>query len=61
MTWVKAETCLADFIGKIHERNACRSPWINTFDFRAQPRPAGSKAKVELTWDVLNLLNLFEP
>ena len=23
-----------DFIGKVHERNACRSPWINTFDFR---------------------------
>ena len=28
MTFVNAEQCLADFIGKIHERNACRAPWI---------------------------------
>ena len=50
---------LADYIGKVHERNACRSPWINTFDFRLNVGLPVRRAKVELTWDVLNLLNLF--
>jgi hypothetical protein len=59
MTWARAEQCLADFIGKVHERNACRSPWINTFDFRLNVGLPVRRAKVELTWDVLNLLNLF--
>jgi hypothetical protein len=59
MTWAQSEKCLADFIGKVHERNACRSPWINTFDFRLNLGLPVRRAKVELTWDVLNLLNLF--
>ena len=59
MTWAQSEQCLADFIGKVHERNACRSPWINTFDFRLNLGLPVRRAKVELTWDVLNLLNLF--
>jgi hypothetical protein len=60
MTWAQSEKCLADFIGKIHERNACRSPWINTFDFRLNVGVPMRRAKLELSWDVLNLLNLFD-
>jgi hypothetical protein len=60
MTWANAEKCMADFIGKVHERNACRSPWINTFDFRLNLGLPVRRAKVELTWDVLNLLNLID-
>jgi hypothetical protein len=46
--------------GKIAERNSARAPWSNQLDFRyAVNVPTGSKAKVELTADVTNLLNLF--
>jgi Carboxypeptidase regulatory-like domain/TonB-dependent Receptor Plug Domain len=46
--------------GKIAERNSARAPWSNQVDFRyAVNVPTGSRAKVELTADVINLLNLF--
>ena len=61
LTFVNAEECLSDFIGRIHERNACRAPWINTFDVKFNFGVPVRKAKVELTWDILNLLNLIDP
>ncbi len=46
--------------GKIIPRNTARAPWSNQLDFRyAVNVPTGSRAKVELTADVVNLLNLF--
>ena len=60
LAFVNAEECLSDFIGKIHERNACRSPWRNTLDFKFNLGLPIKRAKVELTWDVLNLLNLID-
>ena len=60
MAFVRAEECLADFIGEIHERNACRAPWINTLDFKLALGVPVKRARVELTWDVLNLLNLID-
>jgi len=39
------------------ERNSCRSPWTNTLDGRFQLNVPFSKAKVEFTVDVLNILN----
>ena len=60
MAFVNAEPCLADYIGKIHERNACRAPWQNTLDFRFNLGLPIKRAKIELTWDVLNLINLFD-
>ncbi len=48
-----------DWRGKIIERNAGRSPWQNQVDFRyAVTIPMPRKARVELTADVFNLLNL---
>ena len=60
MTFVNAEQCLADFIGTSHVRNACRAPWINTFDLRLNVGLPFKRVKAEITWDVLNLINLFD-
>jgi hypothetical protein len=60
MAFVRAEPCLADYIGRIHERNACRAPWINTLDFKLNVGLPVRRAKVELTWDVLNLITLLD-
>lgn len=61
LAFVNAEECLATYIGKIHERNACRAPWVNTFDVKFSFGLPARKAKVELTWDILNVLNLVDP
>jgi hypothetical protein len=58
MAFVNAEECLAEYIGRIHERNACRSNWINTLDFKLAVGLPVKRARVELTWDVLNVINL---
>jgi hypothetical protein len=60
MHFVNAEKCLADFIGRIHVRNACRAPWINTFDARVNVGLPFKRVKAEITWDLLNLINLFD-
>ncbi|HXH25543.1 MAG TPA: hypothetical protein VNI78_09860, partial [Vicinamibacterales bacterium] len=61
MQFIDLEECYRDFIGRIHERNACRAPWINTFDVRvALALPTGGRARTELTFDLSNLINLFD-
>jgi hypothetical protein len=48
--------------GQILPRNASRTPWTNSLDFRlafAVPFSQGRR-KVEFTMDVLNLINLFD-
>jgi hypothetical protein len=46
--------------GGIPERNIGRSPWTNGLDVRyAVTIPTGGRTRVELTMDVLNILNLF--
>jgi hypothetical protein len=60
MTFINSEDCLAEFVGEIHERNACRSPWMNTLDFRVNVGLPFKRVKAEITWDVLNLINLFD-
>lgn len=60
MQFVNSEECLADFVGEIHERNACRSPWTNTLDFRLNVGLPFRRVKAEITWDVLNVINLFD-
>lgn len=59
MTFVRQEECYGEFIGAIHERNACRAPWINTLDFRlAVQVPTGGRTRMDLTFDLSNLSNL---
>ena len=57
--FIDSEDCLADFAGQIHERNACRSPWMNTFDFRLNVGLPFRRVRAEITWDLLNVINLF--
>jgi hypothetical protein len=64
-TWEQLDAFLSsdpatrDHRGEIVPRNAARAPWSNQLDFRyALNVPTGSRAKVELTADVINLLNL---
>jgi len=65
-TWEQLDAFLSNdpgaskYRGQIMPRNAARAPWSNQLDFRyALNVPTGSRAKVELTTDIVNLLNLF--
>jgi hypothetical protein len=46
--------------GTIVERNSCRAPWVNTMDFRAAFDVPIGRYSGEVTFDILNLLNLFD-
>ena len=47
--------------GRTHERNACRAPWIEHASTSGSTSGCRSSAcKAEITWDVLNLINLFD-
>ena len=56
---IAADDCLADYIGTIIPRNACRAPWTNTFDGRVAVQLPFKRVKAEVTLDMLNLINLF--
>ena len=56
---IRADDCLADYIGTIIPRNACRAPWTNTFDGRVAVQLPFKRVKTEITLDMLNLINLF--
>ncbi len=58
INFINADSCLSKYIGQIVPRNACRSPWKNTLDGRVAVKLPVSKANVEITLDMLNLLNL---
>ena len=57
--FIQSDKCLSDYIGQIHERNACRSPWMNTMDFRVNVGLPFRRVRAEVTWDLLNLFNVF--
>lgn len=56
---INADDCLADYIGTIIPRNACRAPWTNTLDGRVAVQLPFKRVKAEVTLDMLNLINLF--
>jgi hypothetical protein len=59
--FISSDSSLKNRRGQVAERNGGRSPWVNTLDFRfAANVPTRTRAKVEVTMDVLNLLNLFD-
>ena len=61
MAFINQEECYSEFIGRIHERNACRAPWINTWDLRFGVNvPTGGRTRTELTFDLSNVTNLFD-
>jgi hypothetical protein len=64
-TWAQLDSFLSnddatkDFRGEIAPRNMGRAPWTNKLDFHYGVNlPTGSRARVELTMDITNLLNL---
>jgi hypothetical protein len=61
MAFINGEECFSDYVGRIHERNACRGPWISTLDVRlAVGLLTRGARKVEFTFDFLNLANRFD-
>jgi hypothetical protein len=64
-TWEQLDAFLSndpaskDNRGTIPLRNSGRAPWNNSLDFRYGVNlPTGGRTKVELTFDILNVLNL---
>lgn len=51
---------LSEHRGEIVPRNASRLPWTNTLDFRVAANVPWGRRKLELTMDVLNVLNLID-
>jgi len=58
MNFINGDPCLADYVGQIIPRNACRAPWTNTFDGRVNLQLPYRKVRTEITLDVLNMINL---
>jgi hypothetical protein len=59
LNWINGDSCLADYVGKIIPRNACRVPWTNTLDGRFAVQLPYKRFKTEVTLDILNMINLF--
>src|SRR5262249_42538643 len=58
--YINNDPAMKNVRGQILPRNAGRAPWNNYLNFRyAVNIPAGGKTKVDVTWDIENLLNLF--
>jgi carboxypeptidase family protein len=60
LAYLNGDPCLAQYIGKIIPRNACRAPWTNTLDARFAVELPFKKARTELSVDLLNLINTFD-
>jgi hypothetical protein len=58
LNFVRADSCLAEYVGKIIPRNACRGPWANNLDARINVGLPFKRVKAEITLDILNVLNL---
>jgi hypothetical protein len=52
--------CLAEFVGQIIPRNACRAPWTNTLDAKFKVELPYKRYKTQISLDVLNLTNFFD-
>jgi hypothetical protein len=60
LNFVNADSCLSEFVGQTIPRNACRGPWQNQFDLRVNVALPFNKVKAEITWDILNVINLVD-
>jgi Carboxypeptidase regulatory-like domain len=47
-------------VGQIVERNTCRGPWTNGLDFRLAVDVPISRVQTQITFDLQNLINLFD-
>jgi hypothetical protein len=55
----RTDSCLADYVGKIIPRNACRTPWSNALDGRFAVELPFKQYHTQITLDAFNLINLF--
>jgi hypothetical protein len=59
--FIEGDDALRDYRGEIAPRNAGRAPWTDTVDFKLAVKvPTGGGVKLEVTADVLNVLNLID-
>jgi hypothetical protein len=58
--FINADDCLAQYVGEIIPRNACRASWQNTLDARVAVQLPYRRIRTEITLDMLNLINLFD-
>ncbi len=57
--FIESVECLRENRGEILERNSCRAPWSNRFDFRlAQNFSTFGRQNAQFTVDILNVANL---
>lgn len=61
LLFMQVEDCTKRQIGAIMERNSCRSPWTNNLDARFNLRLPVRRVSAEITLDILNMINLFDP
>ncbi len=61
LLFMQRDECTAKQIGRIMERNSCRAPWINTLDGRFAVNLPVKRVRAEITLDILNMINLFDP
>jgi hypothetical protein len=59
-TFLGAGNCANVAPGSIVTRNSCRMPWTNGLDFHAAVNATLGRFKPEFTFDILNLINLFD-
>jgi hypothetical protein len=60
MAFLEGSSCDDLTPGTIVKRNSCRAPWTNTLDFHAALNVPVGRYSGEVTFDVLNLINLFD-
>ena len=59
--FIEGQSCLAKSRGQLLERNSCRNPWSNLLNARlATSLPITGGQRVELSWDIFNVLNIFD-
>ncbi len=58
--FLDAGNCKDVVPGVIVTRNSCRMPWTNGLDFHTAVNVALGRFKPEFTFDILNLINLFD-
>lgn len=59
MSYINADSYLSDHKGQISERSGPREPWAHSIDLRiAQEIPTVGTQRIEITIDILNVLNL---
>ena len=60
LAFINGDQCLANYIGQIIPRNACRVAWTNTLDGRFAITLPYKRYRTEITVDALNLINMLD-